>query len=186
MRSRRSLRVIVGIAVLLGITASLSAQDAPKPVYLESFRKGTMRVIESSFDVTLDAQNPHSRTRVLDTARRERYALTMEPQVAGPDDPRFVSWHAALADSRHQMYKNVLVPSLDPLQDKLQVWWLNPSPYAAVGFRAQRVIKVDNFYCSLQVTDFKLATPAGPWLASITVHVRFVNQNPLNPGVEKN
>ena len=187
MRSRRQLRIFLGITILqFGATAAVLAQDALKPVVIESFRKGPMRVTEISYDVTLNDQNPHSRTRVLDTSGQERYVLTFEPQVAGPDDPRFVSWHAALADSRHQMYRNVLAPSLDPLQDKLQVGWLNPSPYAAIAFRAQRVIKVDNFYCLLQVTDYKLATPAGPWLASVTVHISFVNKNPLNPGPEKN
>lgn len=187
MRARRQLRIVFGIAILqLSVTASLPSQETPKPVMIESFRKGPMRVTEIGYDVTLSEQNPRSWTRVLDTAGQERYVLTFEPQVAGPDDPRFVSWHAALADSRHQMYRNVLAPSLDPLQDKLQVGWLNPSPYAAVGFRAQRVIKVDNFYCLLQVTDYKLATPAGPWLASVTVHVSFANRNPLNSGAENN
>ena len=187
MKARGILRMLFGIAIVqLGVTADLAAQHVPIQVMVDSFRKGPMRVTEISYDVTLDAQNPRSRTRVLDTAGQERYVLTFEPQVAGPDDPRFVSWHAALADSRHQMYRNVLAPSLDPLQDKLQVGWLNPSPYAAVGFRAQRVIKVDNFYCLLQVTDFKLDTPAGPWLASVTVHVSFVNKNPINPGAENN
>jgi hypothetical protein len=185
MRLRRQLRVFFDIAILqLTFIAALPAQNAPQPVMSESFRKGPVRVTEISYDVTLNDQNPRSRTRVLDTTGQERYVLTFEPQVAGPDDPRFVSWHAALADSRHQMYRNVLTPSLDPLQDKLQVGWLNPSPYAAVGFRAQRVIKVDNFHCSLQVTDYKLTTPAGPWLASITVHVSFANKNQLNSEAE--
>ena len=187
MRPRRQLRIFVGIAILqFGVTADLPAQNAPKPVIVESFRKGPMRVTEISHDVTLNDQNPRSRTRVLDTAGQERYVLTFEPQVSGPDDPRFGSWHAALSDSRHPMYRNVLAPSLDPLQDKLQVGWLNPSPYAAVSFRAQRVIKVDHFFCLLQVTDYKLATPAGPWLASVTVHVSFANNYPLIPEAENN
>ena len=115
--------------------------------------KAPPRVTETAYDVTLNASNPRSKTRVLDANGRERYLLTFEPQFGGPNDPRFVSWHAALADVRHQMYKNVLMPSLDPLEDKLQVWYLNPSPYALAGFRAIRVIKVENFYCSLQVTN---------------------------------
>lgn len=172
--------------VLSAEGAQSTARASPNAVYLESFRKGSARVTETVYDVTLDARNPRSKTRVFDAGGRERYVLTFEPQRAGPDDDRFVSWNAALADSRHQMYKNVLTSSLDSLQDKLQIWWLNPSPYAAVNFRSLRVVKVDNFYCELQVTDYKLATPAGPWLASITIHVRFVNENPLRPLVEKN
>ena len=162
----------------VSIAMMVRAQEL-KPVYVESFRKGASRVTETAYDVTLDAANPRSKTRVLDANGRERYVLTFEPQRGGPSDPRFVSWHAALADLRHQMYKNVLTPSLDPLEDKLQIWWLNPSPYAPVAFGAIRVIKIENFYCALQVKNHTFVAAGDPRLLSITVSVRFLNTNPL-------
>ena len=172
-------RIVTAVFSLLLPAGTLLAQDQ-KPVYIESFRKGSSRVTETAYDVTLDAKNPRSRTRVLDANGRERYVLIFEPQIAGPSDPRFISWHAALADLRHQMYSNVLTTSLDPLDDKSQIWWLNPSPYAPVGFRAVRVIKVENFYCALQVTNHSFVSAGDPRLKSITVTVRFLNTNPLN------
>jgi hypothetical protein len=178
-------RRVAVVCLLVAVAGSLAAQNPTKPVYLESFRKGSSRVTETAYDVTLDARNPRSKARVLDATGRERYVLMFEPQQGGPSDNRFVSWHAALADLRHHMYKNVLTPSLDPLQDKLQVWWFNPNPYAVVGFRSLRVVKVENFYCALQVTDHRFVAPGDPRLASITVNVRFLNSNPLQ-AVEKN
>ena len=181
MSTRKQHKVAV-LCLALSLAGTVRAQDPLKPVYIESFRKGSSRVTETAYDVTLNATNPRSKTRVLDANGRERYVLTFEPQFGGPNDPRFVSWHAALADVRHQMYKNVLMPSLDPLEDKLQVWYLNPSPYALAGFRAIRVIKVENFYCSLQVTNHSFVGTGDPRLSSITVSVRFLNSNPLNEG----
>jgi len=180
--STRKHHKIAVLCLVLSLAGAVGAQDPLKPVYIESFRKGTLRVRETAYDVTLNATNPRSKTRVLDANGRERYLLTFEPQFGGPNDPRFVSWHAALSDVRHQMYKNVLMPTPDPLEDKLQVWYLNPSPYALAGFWAIRVIKVENFYCSLQVTNHSFVGTGDPRLASITVSVRFLNSNPLNEG----
>jgi hypothetical protein len=43
-------------------------------------------------------------------------------------------------------------------------------------------VKVENFYCSLQVTNHSFVGTGDPRLSSITVSVQFLNSNPLNEG----
>lgn len=171
---------LVSSIVFLALAAHIvHAQGTRKPVYMESFRKGNLRVTEMTLELNLDTRNPRSKARIQDATGRDRYELTFEPQIAGPNDSRVVSWHAALADLRHQMYKNVLAPSIDPLLDSQKVWWFTPNPYANIGLETQRVVKVEQFYCSMQVTDHHAAAPGDPRLESMTVKVSFTNSNPL-------
>ena len=132
MSTRKQHKVAV-LCLALSLAGTVRAQDPLKPVYIESFRKGSSRITETAYDVTLNATNPRSKTRVLDANGRERYVLTFEPQFGGPNDPRFVSWHAALADVRHQMYKNVLMPSLDPLGGQVTGLVFESQPICARG-----------------------------------------------------
>jgi hypothetical protein len=182
MRKRSPLFCIVLISVLAQHALS---QASSTPVYVESFRRGPTRITESAYEFTLDGKQPRWKTSVTDGSGRERYVLTFVPQVDDSADGRFLSWNAALADSRHPMYRNVLVPSLDPSQDSVKAWWFNPSPYAAVNLRTPRVVKVENFYCSFQVTDFRLARTGGPWLAAMKVNVRLTNTDPRMAVQEK-
>lgn len=167
------------ICIVILVLAQLAlAQASPKPVYVESFRKGPTRITEASYELTLDSNQPRWKSSVMDGSGRERYVLTFVPQADDSADGRFLSWNAALADSRHPMYRNVLVPSLDPSQDAVKAWWFNPSPYSAVNLRTPRVVKVESFYCLFQVVDVKLARTGGPWLASIKMNVRLTNTDP--------
>jgi len=89
--STRKQHKVAVLCLVLSLAGTVGAQDPVKPVYIESFRKGSSRVTETAYDVTLNASNPRSKTRVLDANGRERYLLTFEPQFGGPNDPRFVT-----------------------------------------------------------------------------------------------
>ncbi|HEX3320776.1 MAG TPA: hypothetical protein VHR84_08745 [Terriglobales bacterium] len=176
------------LLIFLCFAASVTAareQVSSKPAYVVSFRKGSSQVAEALFEVALDNDHPRWKTRVTDKSGRELYVLSFEPQPDPSGDGRFLAWNAALADLRHPIYKNVLFPSVDPSQDTVKAWWFDPNPYAAVNLRTPRVVRVENFYCLFEVTDFALVNPTGPWIGSLKLKVRVTNTDPRSAVEEK-
>jgi hypothetical protein len=166
------------IVAWLLLTTGMVAQTETSFVYLESFRKGPSRVMETTFEVELDPKNPTCQIRVQDQGARDRYLFVCEPQRVGSGDPRITAWQVRLEDLHHKMYSNVLMPSPDVTQDKAQIGWLDPGKFAKVPVTTERVIKIDGFYCVVQVKDYHFATQDQPYLDQMTVKVRFTNTLP--------
>lgn len=158
----------------------LAAQSAATEVYAQSFRQGTTRVVEDSFDIKLTPQDPLFRQRIKDLAGNDRYAFSIIPQ--GPEgDTKITSWQAKLADLHHPIYNNVLLATQEPSSDpKNALWRLEPTSFARVPVAAKRIIKVDSFYVVLQVKAHHFTPPDSPYLDSMTVGVEFRNTDPRN------
>jgi hypothetical protein len=170
-------RKLVGSALLFTATL-LSAQTQPSFVYVESFRKGSTRVVEQTFEVDLNLENPTCEIRIKDQNDRDRYLFGCTPERAGPGDDRIIAWQVKLADKQHKIYGNVLMTSPDPTQDRMQVGWLDPGKFAKIALTTERVVKVDNFYCVFRVTDSHFVTPGQPYLDHMTVEMRATNTMP--------
>lgn len=166
-----------GSLVLLVVLCA-GAQTQASFVYVESFRKGATKVLEQSFQVDLDAQNPTCQIRVKDEGGKDRYLVLCAPQRVGEEDNRILGWHLRLADLRHKIYSNVLMSSPDAAADKAQIGWLDPSMFAKIPLTTERVIKIDNFYCVIQVKDHRFVFPDSPYLERMSVAVRFTNTLP--------
>jgi len=160
------------------LVAGLWAQNTVSFVYVESFRKGSTRITESNFEVALDTSQPACRIAVKDDIGRDRYLLVCAPQRAATGDDRIVGWQVRLADLRHKMYENVLMPVTDPSQDATQIGWLDPGKFAKIPITRERVIKVDSFYCVVQVKDYHFTTLEQPYLDRINLTVEFTNTRP--------
>lgn len=163
-------------AALLG--TALLAQTDVSFIYAESFRKGPAHVTESQAEVVLTPQSPTCRVRVKDQSGKDRYELGCFPQQASEGDPRITSWQIRLADLHHKIYVNVLASSVDPTEDRTQIGWLDPGKFAKIPITKERVVKVDGFYCVLQVKDFHFANLSDPYLDRMTLTVRFTNSMP--------
>jgi hypothetical protein len=165
--------------IMLAFCVSLLyAQGAPPTVFAESFRQGTTRITEESFEAKLDPRDPTYRERIKDSHGNDRYELTITPQ--GPEgDNKITSWKAKLIDLHHPIYNNVLetsqTASTDPTNN---LWWLNPSQSAPVPSKTRRIVKVDGFYVTLQVTAFHFTPLDSPYLDSMAVQVKFSNTDP--------
>jgi hypothetical protein len=147
-------------------------------VYAESFRKGPTRVTESASEVVLTPRSPTCRIRVKDQAGKDRYELGCFPQQASETDPRITSWEIRLADLHHKIYTNVLASAVDPTRDATQIGWLDPGKFAKILITRERVIKIDGFYCTLQVKDYRFLNPDQPYLDRMTLVVHFTNSMP--------
>lgn len=181
MKTRRSLSKIgapLGVAALLAtLGTALLAQDVSF-VYVESFRKGPSRITESASEVIVTQQNPTCRIRVKDQSGKDRYELGCFPQPASETDARITSWEVRLADLHHKIYTNVLMPVVDPANDKTQIGWLDPGKFAKIPITRERIVKIDDFYCTLQVKDYRFVNPDQPYLDHMTLAIRFTNSMP--------
>ena len=158
------------------------AQAAPKPVYVESFRKGATQVSEYTVVAKLDGQNPYYNATIKDLDGNDRYQLSLEPHRVGSGDDKIVSWRVQLIDPRRRYLGNYLVATKppEPLSDQAQdrAWWLDPSPYAVVPLLARRVFKVESFYCVIQVEDYHKLSPESRLLDSMNVEVQLTQTDP--------
>jgi hypothetical protein len=180
MRIPMKLRVLVPIALYAAIR--LAAQSTPTDVYAESYRQGSTRVMEESFEVKLSPQDSFYRERIKDLRGNDRYAFSIIP--LGPEgDTKITSWQGRLADLQHPIYDNVLLvspnPSDDPKNDaKNAMFRLWPSNTAAIPVRARRIMRVDSFYVVFEVKAYHFTPPESPYLDSMTVEVEFRNTDP--------
>lgn len=168
--------MIVGLSLL---TAGLQAQEQNTFVYVESFRKGSTRIRESTYAVDLDPKSPTCAIRVKEqNSGRDRYQFNCVPEHPSPGDPRIIGWQIKMADLSHRIYPNVLMPSPDPTQDAKQIGWLDPGKFAKIALTRERVVKVDNFFCIFQVNDSHFVEAGQPYLDRLRLVISFSNQMP--------
>jgi hypothetical protein len=166
------------ILVFLLTTGSVGvAEDAGKVVYSESFKKGATRITEQTLDVSLTPEHPKQDFKILDSLGKPRYTLRFVPDVP-TGDTRILGWFVRLADGHHKIYDNILPVSPDLTRDSQQLWWLDGKPYAKTLLQTQRIFKVEQFYCVIQVKDVKKLVPTSAYLNQMLVSVRFTNTKP--------
>lgn len=169
---------IAALLTLCAATAPLHAQKEPEAVYAESFRHGPTHITDASFEVKLNPQNSVFFDRIKDTYGNDRYLLTIVPEIPEGED-HVISWQVRLTDLHHLIYNNVLLESQEPSSDpRNNLWWLNPSRFGRAPAKAQRIMKVDGFYVSLQITQYHFTPLESPYLDSMTVLVKFTNADP--------
>jgi hypothetical protein len=174
------------IWIVLAATAlagQAAAQTAPASQYVESFRKGSVRVGERSIVANLTTDRPTLELKIKDSEGTDRYQFSLVPQRVGEEDDRIIAWRLLLIDLQRKYLGNLLVATKPPalLSDRPQdrAWWLDPNPYAVVPLRSERVFKVEDFYCVVRVKDHHLTLPERLLMDSMKVEVQFTETNPL-------
>jgi hypothetical protein len=176
---RPKMYAVLGILV---VAAHTWAQPALQVVYVASFRKGSTRIAEQTLVANLNSENPVYRASIKDSRGRDRYQLFLEPQRVQEGDASILSWRVLLVDPQRRYLGNLLVATRPPtpLSDRPEdrAWWLDPNPYAVVPVRAKRIFKVEDFYCVIQVKDYRLPVPERLLLASMQVEMQFTETEP--------
>lgn len=162
--------------VLTAASAGI-AEDAAKTVYSDAFKKGATRITEQTLDVTLTPEHATQDFKILDSFGKPRYTLRFVPDIP-TGDTRSVGWFVRLADAHHKIYDNVLPTSPDLTRDTQQLWWLDAKPYAKTALQARRVFKIEQFYCVIQVKDWKRLVADRPYVKEMVVAVQFTNTKP--------
>ncbi|MGB8990182.1 MAG: hypothetical protein WCC37_26530 [Candidatus Sulfotelmatobacter sp.] len=71
------------IPLILCLTMRLGAQAASGPIYAESFRQGSTRIVEERFEVKLTPKDSVYRERIKDSHGADRFVLSIIPR--GPE-----------------------------------------------------------------------------------------------------
>ena len=165
------------LVTLLASMPVAVAADSNKVIYSETFKKGATRITEQTLDVALTPDHARQEFKVLDSNGKPRYTLRFVPDIP-TGDTKVVGWFVRLADAHHKIYDSILPTSPDVSQDTQQLWWLDAKPYAKTLLQAQRIFKVEQFYCVIQVKDVKRLVPAQSYLNQMNVTVQFTNTKP--------
>jgi hypothetical protein len=175
-------RLTLSALVWLTIAVLAPAQIAPPTIYAESFRQGSTRVTEETFEARLTPDDANYRERIKDSRGEDRYELTIAPRMPGGDD-RITSWDVTLRDLRHSSYGNILVAEQKPSENaKNNLWRLDPNRLGPVPIRAKRIMRVDEFYVAIQVKDFHFTPTDSPYLDSMVVQFAFSNNDLRSSG----
>ena len=165
------------IAVLLTTASVATAADSDKVIYSETFKKGATRITEQTLEVALTPEHARQEFKVLDSNGKPRYTLRFVPDIP-TGDTKVLGWFVRLTDAHHKIYDSILTKSPDLSQDTQQLWWLDAKPYAKTLLQAQRVFKVEQFYCVIQVKDVKRLVSGQHYLNQMNVAVQFTNTKP--------
>ena len=165
------------VVFLVSVAVSCVADGAGERVYSESFKKGATRVTEQTLDVTLTPDRARQDFKILDSSGKPRYTLRFVPDIPAGDS-KILGWFVRLADAHHKIYDSVLPMSPDLARDPQQFWWLDARQYSKTPLLAQRVFKVEQFYCVIQVKDAKRLSPGQPYMNQMNVAVQFTNTKP--------
>jgi hypothetical protein len=185
MRTANTVWIIATVLVVsVLLRAQMPPDPAPKPVFLQSFRQGHTRITEESFELDLDSANPGCKVRVRDSSGLSRYQVNCVPERVQQGDPRILGWHIRLVDLHHKIYDDLFLSTPNPAEDKLQIGWLDPGRFPKIALKAERTIKVDDFYCWMQVQDAHFGHPPEPYLDRIVVNLRFSNSDPRTSPVQ--
>jgi len=144
------------LVTLLASVPVAVAANSNKVIYSETFKKGATRITEQTLDVALTPTMPGRSSKSL-TQTASPLHLHFVPDIP-TGDTKVVD---GLSGSRCASQNLRQHPSTSPdvSQDTQQLWWLDAKPYAKTLLQAQRVFKVEQFYCVLAGKDVKrLAT----------------------------
>ena len=159
-------RVMFSVLAGVMMAALLAGQSSPPTIYAESFRQGSTRIVGETFELKLTPANAIYQKLIKDTQGKDRYVLTVMPQMPGGDD-KITSWAVTLRDLRHSIYGNLLLAEQEASDEaKNNLWRLDPNQFAPVPIRARRIMKVEAFYVVMQVKALHCTPLDSPYLDS--------------------
>lgn len=167
--------------------------------YAESWKKGSQRIKESKLYIRLDAQNPSYEAVVTDALGDKRYRLVIQPRYRESKDSNDSTMLVRSGDERAPSFHYWFVQLLDPEEPvsllvanrdqgdfadrKNALPFLEPSEAGpatnfhtvAVPLSTERVIKVEGFYCVINVTKYRLARTTRPAFDWMDVEIELKN-----------
>ena len=171
-------RVMFSVLAGVMMAALLPGQSSPPTIYAESFRQGPTRIIGETFELKLTPANATYQKLIRDAQGKDRYVLTVMPQMPGGDD-KITSWAVTLRDLRHSIYGDILLAEQEPSEEaKNNLGRLDPSRFGAVPTHARRIMKVEGFYVMIQVGALRFTPLDSPYLESMAVQFAFSNSDP--------
>jgi hypothetical protein len=145
--------------------------------YTEGWKKGTHQVQEQKIVIRLSTRVRVYERTINDAAGQARYRLKIEPtltespesspkawavRLIGPDDP-FSLLQPDHDPNKHHFTKADFLSLLYPVEEPN---W-RKTGFMGVPLSSKRVIKVEGFYCIIQVRAYRLSRTSPPAFESI-------------------
>lgn len=160
---------------------------SPATVYVESWRTGFSQIKPHKIFKRLHPRKPEYETLIRSENGKTAYKLSIWPgYVRGPGSG-ITGWTVELTRVGDDAGVNLLKPSNHAGQDYFdardRIAWLYPledpkakgAESAVIPFLAKRVIKIEGFYCIIQVKDYRFSEPTKDTLDTISVKIELKN-----------
>lgn len=190
---------LFGLLVLVVLFLQMSIMANAETFYIESWKKGKTQIEEKTLNLTLDDKISSYSEVIYDSFGKEKYRLFV---TAGKGSKGIIEWMAQLEELSNKSDEDLLKPSNDKKQDYYTWqdffgWFYKGSKEqfaennqfkdrnAVLPFLSKRIVKVENFYCLLQITDYKQNKDEEVVLDSVILQVQFSNNCDLSQCVSK-
>ena len=170
-------------------------QTSQESVFITSWRKGKRQVKPLEVEVTLDRRKREYQMSFPSSEKEVNYDLVIKHSPVSEKGPYFESWSVMLFEDSPQYPKSKREPMNNllkvsegpfggdyfPIEDN--IGWLYPvdEPNAkkhgvnVYPISAKRIIKVENFYCTVQVTNYKRSPNNPRNIDELTIKVKLSN-----------
>lgn len=158
--------------------------------YVESWKKGITKIHEHAINLSLTTDNKEISADINSQSNIKTYSLIIKHKPASNAEFDYDSWIITLFETADRQY-NLLLPEKPnnwahnfPRENSIA--WLDPlenPDYLKYGFYAfplssKRIIKIESFYCIIQVEKYKLNDKNPKVFDSLSVHIEFTNNPP--------
>jgi hypothetical protein len=164
--------------------------------YVESWKKGEVIIREEKVTVELNKDNLDYKRTIYNSANKPRYILWIRPaQLSKELRYLYESWWVDLCEFRKPNRKPKYAKDCkllvvegrgtggDNFPKEDEIGWLYPlekpelfkDGVMAYPILAKRVVKVDGFYCVIQVKDYKMSKTNPKAVDSLKVEIELTN-----------
>jgi hypothetical protein len=175
--------------------AATFPQENRNVFYVESWKKGEQKIQEQKLVVELNQKNLEYEKTLYDSAGKPRYILQIRHWPLKKDSYLYESWWVDVCEFRKPNRKPKVAKDCkligvegrglgDYFPKEDLIGWLYPlekpnfirDGAAAYPILAERVIKIDGFYCVIRVTNYKMSQANPKAVDSLTVEIEFLNR----------
>ena len=186
--------IILSLNFIL-FTVAAFPQGKTNLFYVESWKKGEQKVQEQKLVIALNQNNLEYEKTINDSAGKPRHILQIRHWPLKTDSYLYESWWVDVCEFRKPNRKPKVATDCkllgiegrgvgDNFPKEDYIGWLYPleqpdffrNGVAAYPILAKRVIKVDGFYCVIQVKDYKMSSSNPKAVDSLTVEIEFTNK----------
>jgi hypothetical protein len=174
---------------------TVAQQENTSTFYVRSWKKGEAKIQRQSLVVELGTNNPEFQKTINDSEGKPRYILQIRHWPLKADSYLFESWWVDMCEFRKPNRKPKVATDCkllgvegrgvgDNFPKEDNIGWLYPLEkpelfkhgVSAYPILAKRVVKVDGFYCVIQVTGYKLSQANPKAVDSLTVEIELTNE----------
>jgi hypothetical protein len=189
----------VRIGIVLSLIFSLLpipsfGQENTNVFYIESWKRGEQKIQEQKLTVELNQSNLEYERTLNDSIGQPRYILQIRHWPLKKGSYLYESWWVDLCEFRKPNRKPKFSSDCKLMSEEGRgvgdnfpkgdfIGWLYPlenpkfflDGVAAYPIMAKRVIKVDGFFCIIQVTDYKMSKSNPKAVDTLTLEIEFRN-----------